>query len=125
VGKYKFLDNIFGTDDEEETEANNDFYDDDAESEDDGNEGEEEGDDDDLPEEDEAGLARLDREFRKQRGQIRSATDLSALRTMRAEYAAALGERQSPTVRLRTQDLIEEIDARVTDIRASRGPRSS
>ncbi len=120
MGKYAFIDRIFGTDDEEETAAN-DAFDEEDESDD-----EPEDDEDDvLPEEDEAALARLDKEFRKQRTRIRSMTDLSELRTLRGVHADALNERMGPMARLRTQDLIEEIDIRVTDIRASRGPRGS
>ncbi len=131
MGKYAFIDRIFGTDDEEETAANDAFDEDDDESDDDSDDdGEDEDEDEDeygdeLPEEDEAALARLDKEFRKQRTRIRSMTDLSELRTLRGVHADALNERMGPMARLRTQDLIEEIDIRVTDIRASRGPRGS
>lgn len=130
MGKYAFIDRIFGTDDEEETAANDAFDEDDAfdeeddESEDDAD-SDSEDDDDDLADEDEDALARLDKEFRKQRTRIRAMTDLSELRALRGEHADALTERLGPMTRLRTQDLIEEIDIRVTDIRASRGPRGS
>ena len=126
MGKYAFIDRIFRTDDEEEPAANDAFDEEDHESDDsdDDDEGEDD-DDDELPEEDEAALARLDKEFRKQRTRVRSMTDLSELRTLRGVHADALNERMGPMARLRTQDLIEEIDIRVTDIRASRGPRSS
>ena len=130
MGKYAFIDRIFGTDDEEETAANDAFDEDDAfDEEDDESENDvdndSDDDDDDVPDEDEAALARLDREFRKQRTRIRAMTDLSELRALRGEHADALTERLGPMTRLRTQDLIEEIDIRVTDIRASRGPRGS
>ena len=134
MGKYAFIDRIFGTDDEEETAANEAFdedraafdEDDDAfDEEDDDSEDDADNDDDDVPDEDEAALARLDKEFRKQRTRIRAMTDLSELRALRGEHADALTERLGPMTRLRTQDLIEEIDIRVTDIRASRGPRGS
>lgn len=134
MGKYAFIDRIFGTDDEEETAANEAFdedrdafdEDDDAfDEEDDDSEDDADNDDDDVPDEDEAALARLDKEFRKQRTRIRAMTDLSELRAHRAEHADALTERLGPMTRIRTQDLIEEIDIRVTDIRASRGPRGS
>lgn len=136
MGKYAFIDRIFGTDDEEETPANEAFDEDrdafdedhafdeeDDDSEDDADNDSD--DDDDVPDEDEAALARLDKEFRKQRTRIRAMTDLSELRALRGEHADALTERLGPMTRLRTQDLIEEIDIRVTDIRASRGPRGS
>ena len=130
MGKYAFIDRIFGTDDEEETAANDAFDgEDDAFDEEDDDSGydadNESDDDDDVPDEDEAALARLDKEFRKQRTRIRAMTDLSELRALRGEHADALTERLGPMTRLRTQDLIEEIDIRVTDIRASRGPRGS
>jgi hypothetical protein len=124
MGKYAFIDRILGTDDEEETAANDAFDEEGDDSKDDADDDSDD-DDDDLPDEDEAALARLDKEFRKQRTRIRSMTDLSDLRALRGEHADALTERLGPMTRLRTQDLIEEIDIRVTDIRASRGPRGS
>ena len=124
MGKYAFIDRIFGTDDEEESAANESFDEEDDESENDAD-NDSDDDDDDVPDEDEAALARLDKEFRKQRTRIRAMTDLSELRALRGEHADALTERLGPMTRLRTQDLIEEIDIRVTDIRASRGPRGS
>jgi hypothetical protein len=112
MGKYAFIDNIFGTDEDEEVEANDAFD-------------EEEDDNDDPPVEDDAMLARLDKAYRALRARVRAVSDLSELRTMRSEHAAALAGRQSPTLRMRTLDIIEAIDDRVTDLRASRGgPRS-
>ena len=132
MGKYAFIDRMFGTDDEEETAANdafdeedNAFDEEEEESDADSDDADSDDPDDDPPVEDEVGLARLDKEFRKQRARIRAMTDLSELRTLRGEHAEALTERLGPMTRLRTQDLIEEIDIRVTDIRASRGPRGS
>ena len=56
---------------------------------------------------------------------VRAVSDLSELRTMRSEHTDALAGRQSPTLRLRTLDIIEAIDDRVTNLRANRGgPRS-
>ena len=126
MGKYAFIDNIFGTDEEEETGANNEF--DEEEDEEDDDESAEEADDDaddDLPVDDAASLAQLDKEFRKLRARVRALADLSELRTIRGHQTEALAGRLTPTARLRTEDIIEEIDARVTDIRASRGPRGS
>lgn len=77
--------------------------------------------DDDPPEEDDAMLALIDKEFRSLRAAIRRSTDLSELRAIRADHEATLSDRLSPSVRLRTQDIIELIDDRVTDLRASRG----
>lgn len=117
MGKYAFIDNIFGTDDEEETGANDAF----EEEEDDDDDDE----DDDPPAEDDAMLARLDKAYRALRARVRAVSDLSELRTMRSEHTAALAGCQSPTLRLRTLDIIEAIDDRVTNLRASRGgPRS-
>ena len=133
MGKYAFIDRIFGTDDEEETGANDAFDeeedddDDDEKSEDasDDDEGDDGDTDDDQPAEDDAMLARLDKAYRALRARVRAVSDLSELRTMRSEHANALAERQSPTLRLRTLDIIEAIDDRVTNLRASRGgPRS-
>jgi hypothetical protein len=128
MGKYAFIDRIFGTDDEEETAANDAFDDEDDafdEEDEESDDDSDDHDDDDPPVEDEAALARLDKDFRKQRTRIRAMSDLSELRSLRGEHAEALTERLGPMTRLRTQDLIEEIDIRVTDIRASRGPRGS
>ncbi len=127
MGKYAFIDRMFGTDDEEETAANDAFDEEDGafDEEEGGSDDDSDDPDDGPPVEDEAALTRLDKEFRKQRTRIRAMTDLSELRTLRGEHAEALTERLGPMTRLRTQDLIEEIDIRVTDIRASRGPRGS
>ncbi len=122
MGKYAFIDNIFGTDDEEETGANDAFdeEDDDEESEDDSDD-ENDGADDDVPEEDDAMLARLDKDFRKLRTRVRASTDLSELRSIRADQSGALAGHLSPTMRLRTLDIIEAIDDQVTTLRARRG----
>lgn len=97
----------------------------DSETEDDAEEEAEAEEDDGLAVEDEAGLARLDRAFRALRGRVRACSDVSELRTWRAEQAAALAGRLTPTVRLRTLDIIEAIDDRVTDLRALRAGRRS
>ncbi len=125
MGKYAFIDNIFGTDDEEATEAN-DAFDEEADDEaKDEAESDEDGADDDVLEEDDEMLARLDKDFRKLRTRVRASTDLSELRSIRADQAGALAGHLSPTTRLRTLDIMEIIDERVTDLRASRGgPRS-
>lgn len=127
MGRYAFIDNIFGTDDEEEPAANDAFDEDESDDDDDDESGtaSEDDDEDELPEEDDASLAQLDRAYRKLRARVRAMTDLSELRTIRGNQVESLAGRLTPTVRLRTQDIVEEIDARVTDIRASRGPRSS
>lgn len=131
MGKYAFIDNIFGTDNEEETGANDAFdeEEEDDEDEDDDDqaaqdEGEGEG-DNELPEEDDAMLARLDKEFRKLRARVRALTDLSELRDIRGQEQAALAGPLTPTVRLRTIDIVEAIDEQVTNLRARRGPRNS
>jgi len=124
MGKYAFIDNIFGTDDEEETGANDAF--DEEEDEDDESAEESDEEDDDQPaDEADATLAQLDKDFRRLRARVRGSSDLSELRSIRADQSAALAGPQTPTFRLRTMDIIEEIDARVTDVRASRGPRGS
>ena len=133
MSKYTFIDNIFGSDDEEATDhedltaedwdqddearADDDEDDDEGDPDDDGEEDE----DEDLPAEDADVLVRLDKAFRKVRARIRASTDPSELRTLRNEHTASLAERLSPMLRLRTEDIIEEIDARVTDLRARRG----
>ena len=124
MGKYAFIDNIFGTDDEEATEAYDAF---DEEEEGDDEEFDEESDDEDDASEEESDemLAQLDKDFRKLRARVRGLSDLSELRSIRADQSAAMAGPQTPTFRLRTRDIIEEIDARVTDVRASRGPRGS
>ena len=124
MGKYAFIDNIFGTDDEEETEANDAFDEEDDDEEESDNESDEE-DDDQPADEDDATLAQLDKDFRRLRARVRGSSDLSELRSIRADQSAAMAGPQTPTFRLRTRDIIEEIDARVTDVRASRGPRGA
>jgi hypothetical protein len=124
MGKYAFIDRIFGTDDEEETEANDAFDEEDDDEEESDNESDEE-DDDQPADEDDATLAQLDKDFRMLRARVRGSSDLSELRSIRADQSAAMAGPQTPTFRLRTRDIIEEIDARVTDVRASRGPRGS
>ena len=81
--------------------------------------------DDELPVEDAASLARLDKAFRELRARVRACSDLSQLRAWRAEQVAELGGRLTPTVRLRTLDIIEAIDDRVTDLRALRAGQRS
>jgi hypothetical protein len=122
MGKYAFIDRIFG--DAEDEETDDEEFDDDGDDESDDDESYDD-EDDELPEEDEASLGQLDREFRKLRARVRGLTDLSELRSIRGHQTESLVGRLTPTVRLRTQDIVEEIDARVTDLRASRGPRSS
>jgi DNA-directed RNA polymerase specialized sigma24 family protein len=131
MGKYAIIDNIFGTDDEEETGANDAFEEEEDDDDESGEESDDEDDEDDEDEdddpltEDDAMLARLDKAYRALRARVRAVSDLSELRTMRSEHTAALAGRQSPTLRLRTLDIIEAIDDHVTNLRASRGgPRS-
>ncbi len=125
MGKYAFIDRIFGdTDDEEETGANDAFDEEDDDEGESDNESDEE-DDDQPADEDDAALAQLDKDFRRLRARVRGSSDLSELRSIRADQSAAMAGPQTPTFRLRTRDIIEEIDVRVTDVRASRGPRGS
>ncbi len=121
MGKYAFIDNIFGTDENEGDEAKDAF---DEEEDDDEEDAQDEG-EHDLPEEDDVMLARLDKEFRKLRARVRALTDLSELREIRGQEQAALAGPLTPTVRLRTIDIIEAIDEQVTNLRARRGPRNS
>ena len=124
MGKYAFIDRIFGDTDDEETEANDAFDEEDDDEEESDNESDEE-DDDQPADEDDATLAQLDKDFRRLRARVRGSSDLSELRSIRADQSAAMAGPQTPTFRLRTRDIIEEIDVRVTDVRASRGPRGS
>lgn len=128
--RYHFLDHIFGNEEDEESDdavseddEGNDESDDDESDNDEDND--DEADEDEVPEEDDEMLARLDKAFRSLRARVRASTDLSELRSIRSDQAGALAGRQTPTVRLRTLDIMEIIDDRVTDLRASRGgPRS-
>ncbi len=135
MGKFGFIDRFFGdTPDDDESAANTlhfddengEEYNDEAEDEE-GGEDEEAAEDDEgaSAEEDEAALGRLDVAFRALRAKVRASSDLVELRTMRAQYLESLGERLSPTVRLRTRDLLEEIDERVTELRARRARRDA
>lgn len=100
-------------DDDDEFESVDEESDDEAEE------------DDELPAEDAASLARLDKAFRELRARVRACSDLSQLRAWRAEQVAELAGRLTPTVRLRTLDIIEAIDDRVTDLRALRAGQRS
>ena len=124
MGKYAFIDRIFGDPDDEETEAN-DACDEEEDDDDESGEESDEEDDDQPADEDDATLAQLDKDFRRLRARVRGSSDLSELRSIRADQSAAMAGPQTPTFRLRTRDIIEEIDVRVTDVRASRGPRGS
>lgn len=132
MSRYDVIDRIFGDTEEEHvdddelafaasTEDDEEGTDDDDDEEDEEEEDEEEEDDDEPPPEGDAMLARLDKEFRKLRARVRASTDPSELRSLRNEHTASLAERLSPTVRMRTLDIIEAIDERVTDLRARRG----
>lgn len=136
MGKFGFIDRFFGdTPGDEESAANTLHFDDENgdEEEDDEAEDEEGGEDEEAAEddegasaeEDEAALGRLDVAFRALRAKVRASSDLVELRTMRAQYLESLGGRLSPTVRLRTRDLLEEIDERVTELRARRARRDA
>lgn len=136
MGKFGFIDRFFGdTPGDEESAANTLHFDDENgdEEEDDEAEDEEGGEDEEAAEddegasaeEDEVALGRLDVAFRALRAKVRASSDLVELRTMRAQYLESLGERLSPTVRLRTRDLLEEIDERVTELRARRARRDA
>jgi hypothetical protein len=137
MGKFGFIDRFFGdTPDDEELAANNLSFDEDADDDRDEDDEEEEGGDDDEDEaaededgasaaEDEAALKRLDGAFRALRAKVRASSDLVELRTLRAEHLDSLSGTLSPTLRLRTQDLIEEIDERVTELRARRARRDT
>lgn len=135
MGKFGFIDRFFGdTPDDDESAANTlHFEDENGEEDDDEAEDEEGGEDEEAAEddegasaeEDEAALGRLDVAFRALRAKVRASSDLVELRTMRAQYLESLGERLSPTVRLRTRDLLEEIDERVTELRARRARRDA
>ena len=130
MSRYDFIDRLFGDAEEEHveydelvfaatTDDDEEEFDDDTE--DDEGDDDQESDDEQPPPEDDAMLARLDKEFRKVRARVRASTDPSELRTLRNEHTAALTDRLSPTVRLRTLDIIEAIDERVTDLRARLG----
>ena len=141
MGKFGFIDRFFGdTPGDDESAANTlHFEDENGEEDDDEAEDEEGGEDEEAAEdeeateddegasaeEDEAALGRLDVAFRALRAKVRASSDLVELRTMRAQYLESLGERLSPTVRLRTRDLLEEIDERVTELRARRARRDA
>lgn len=136
MGKFGFIDRFFGdTPGDEESAANTLHFDDENEDEEEDDEAEDEegGEDEEAAEddegasaeEDEAALGRLDVAFRALRAKVRASSDLVELRTMRAQYLESLGERLSPTVRLRTRDLLEEIDERVTELRARRARRDA
>ena len=103
MSRYEFIDRIFGIDEEEEQTDDEDFETD-TESEGD-DESETVADEDDEPEEDAAGLARLDKAYRALRARVRACTDLSELRSIRFDQTTALAGHLTPTVRLRTTEV--------------------
>jgi hypothetical protein len=124
MSRYAFIDNIFGSDEIEENDAFDEDDDDLDDDDSDGvydSDGEASDDEDDLAVEDDAMLARLDKDFRKLRARVRASNDPSELRSIRFDQTAALAGPLTPTTRLRTIDIIEAIDDRVTDLRARRG----
>lgn len=120
--RYHLFDHL---DEDDDTEDEDTDLDEESDGDDDAAAESDDDDDDDdesLPEEDDAFLARLDKAFRATRARIRASTDLAELRTLRANHAASLSERMTPTTRVRTQDIVELVDERVTDLRAGRRP---
>jgi hypothetical protein len=104
-----------GYDDDEEVE-----YDEDEDEcdEDDDDEEEDEDDDDDGGE---AEVGRIEEAYRIERARVRRSEDIHELSTMRSEYNQTLTRRDiSQAARIRIRDLIEQIDDRVTTIKAKR-----
>lgn len=66
-------------------------------------------------------LARVERAFRADRARIRACADVSELRAMQDEFQASLADGTLYGVAaLRGNDLVELIDARITDLKAAR-----
>lgn len=119
------------TDDDEVTddEAVEDLDDEDSDDdwdEDDSDEEEWESDDDQEDEvqeddEDEDLYARVDRAYRDERAKVRASEDIAELREMRETYQEQLMEGKLPGITgVRANDLIEQIDDRITDLKARR-----
>ena len=103
--------------DEEDREEGEEYEEEDGPEEYEESEEEEEG--GDGPDEAEL-LVRLERAFRTERAGIRETSDVQALRRLRGEYEALLRqEGLRGAVAMRANDLLELIDERITDLRAT------
>ncbi len=109
-------------DDEEELDS--DEYDENDTSDYDDTEYEYDNDNDDEDDEDdddeEEVLAQIDKAFRADRARIRSCEDVDELRRLRAEFVALVGSAGHTARAIRSRDLIELVDDRITDLRARR-----
>lgn len=73
----------------------------------------------DDEEDDEELFARIEQAFRTDRARIRACEDLQQLRAMRAEnQAIASNPNANQAVRIRSRDLVELVDDRITDVKA-------
>ena len=108
--------------DDDDEDSDDDWDEDDSEEEewdgDEDQEDEEEVQDDD---EDEDLYARVDRAHRDERAKVRTSEDIAELREMRETYQEQLMEGKLPGITgVRANDLIEQIDDRITDLKARR-----
>jgi len=63
----------------------------------------------------------IEQAFRRERAHIRAAEDLHELRSMRTVYQESIAEGQlNQAGRIRSNDLIELIDDKITDVKARR-----
>lgn len=94
---------------------------DEEEEEEDSVEEEEYEEEDEEEEDEEELLARIERAFRTERARIRACEDLHELRAMRADHQSLVTNRNAaPAARIRSRDLVELVDDRVTDLKAKR-----
>ncbi len=111
-------DDDYELDDEDEDDDESE-YDDDDEDDDEFDYDEDEDDDEDEV------ILRVEQAFRRERTRIRDCDDLQELRSMRTTHEDSIaGAPLSQAARIRSHDLIELIDDRITDIKAQhRSPR--
>jgi hypothetical protein len=77
--------------------------------------------DEEDEEDDEEQILRVEQAFRRERARIRASKDIPELREMRTVYQTSIAEDElCQAARIRSHDLIELIDDRITDIKASR-----
>jgi len=75
----------------------------------------------DAGDEDEDLFARVDRAYRDERAKVRTSEDIAELQEMRETYHEQLMEGKLPGIAgVRANDLIEQIDDRITDLRSRR-----
>ena len=84
-------------------------------------EGEDDSEEEEGESDDEGEFERVEAIYRKERAEIRASTNSVDLRDRRSGYERLLRDQDASTIAcVRARDLIEQIDNRITDLRAKR-----